>query len=822
MIPLAPSTVVPPRGSAHAEARPPRPQRSVRSAALALIALLVPLAAFAAGTTRAATSGLTLAGDLAGIVTDSTNRQPLAGADVTVRQNGQVVFRTTTDPFGRYLVHNLATGAYEVTVRFFGFAAVTRTVTISLNGGTTRAAFTMTPVAANLAAIQVVASTPIALDTRTGDQTFKQDDYHGSPLTTTSQILQQSIASSARAPTGEVHIRGQHAEYTYYIDGLPVPAGVSGSLNELFDPQVVRKIDFQTGGWDAEYGGKNIAIVNIQTHIPSGGFHANVSGYGGSFSADGQSLTASDNTGKFGFFVSGTRQETDMRREPVMGDTVTRVPINFHNYGLDTYGFGKAQFTPSSSDLVTLEVNGARTRFQVPFDSTVAQLNDSQTDVNSFFNLGYRHLFGAGEVTDENAPSELFVGTFYRHGSLNYVPGATDQPSLTYGTDTVTKYNVSEDRAFNTYGVKVDYSVRALPNLDLKFGTITSYTTGHENFQLTDPTGAHAPIQSISGLDGHDAGVYVQSAIHFGDRFEIRPGVRYDSHVAPFAGDQHQISPRLRINFFADPGNTVYAYYGRLFVPTNIEDLRSITYAAQQNQATTPTLPERDHYFEVGYIHRFPIGVVTKVSGYYKRSNPGIDDNTVPGSSITTSVNLNHVRITGLETVIEFRPTGPITGYVNASIIHAYGDPPVYGGFFFLAQPNNGFFDLDHDQRLSIVAGLTYARDRLYLSTTGIFGSGLTNGITPDSSVLTDQPGKPAISHYCTGLFCFNKPFKVPANYIQHVSAGYSFTIGTNVVRPEIFIDNVFNSRYLLKGAFFSGASVGRPRSAQFRMNLGI
>src|SRR5207245_11086833 len=45
-----------------------------------------------------------------------------------------------------------------------------------------------------------------------------------------------------------VPTRGKPAEYTYYVDGVPVPAGISGSLNELFDPEVVNQIDFQTGG----------------------------------------------------------------------------------------------------------------------------------------------------------------------------------------------------------------------------------------------------------------------------------------------------------------------------------------------------------------------------------------------------------------------------------------------------------------------------------------------------------------------------------------------------------------------------------------------
>ncbi len=108
-----------------------------------------------------------------------------------------------------------------------------------------------------------------AVDTRTGDQVFKQDEFQGSPTLTTSQIVQQAIAGAARAPTGEVHIRGQHAEYTYYIDGVPVPPGISGSLNELFDPTIADQINFQTGSWDAEYGGRNVAVINVTTRIPS-------------------------------------------------------------------------------------------------------------------------------------------------------------------------------------------------------------------------------------------------------------------------------------------------------------------------------------------------------------------------------------------------------------------------------------------------------------------------------------------------------------------------------------------------------------------------
>jgi len=73
-----------------------------------------------------------------------------------------------------------------------------------------------------------------------------------------------------------------------------------------------------------------------------------------------------------------------------------------------------------------------------------------------------------------------------------------------------------------------------------------------------------------------------------------------------------------------------------------------------------------------------------------------------------------------------------------------------------------------------------------------------------------------------TGLFDFNREVKVDPSAIFNFSAGYSFIAGASVLRPELYVENLFDKKYLLKGAFFSGASVGRPRSIQLRFNVGM
>ena len=770
---------------------------------LARAATILACLAGAASFARAAAP--TAEGDISGTVVDSVSGTPLSGGEVRIMQAGGTIAIATTDAFGRYVVHNLAAGTYAVEMRYLGYRAVTQDVTVAA-GRPTTVNFRLVPLPINLSAVEVKAAVPLAVDTRTGNQIFKQNDYHGAPTNTTSQILQQSIVGAARAPTGEVHIRGQHAEYTYYVDGVPVPAGISGSLNELFDPEVVNQIDFQTGGWDAEYGNKNTAVVNVNTRIPTGGFHLDASGYGGSFTANGQTLNLSTNAGKFGFFASGARQVTDMRREPVVFDTAANRVENFHNHGEDLFGFAKIQYVPSNRDVVNLDVNRSRTRFAVPFDSVEGIIDDHQQDVNGFVNLGWRHRFDAGTDAGAGRSSELFAAGFFRDGSLAYTPGLSDDPTFVFFPDT-THYILSEDRKFHTAGLKLDYTLQPHHGLEFKGGVLASYTGGHENFATVSKTGSPGPT-SDSDLKGSDVGVYAQTAIAPSDKWELRTGVRFDNHNAPFAGNRHQLSPRVKLSFFPDPGNTFWVYYGRLFLPTNVEDLRAITSDAQGGVAASPTLPERDDFYEVGYVHRFPLGIVTKLSAYHKRSSPGIDDNTVPGSAIVTSVNIQQVRVTGIEGVVEIRPRGPVSAYVNLALNHAWGDGAITGGFF-QSEPPSGNFDLDHDQRVSGVATVVYSAQGFYASATGIYGSGL---ITDDS---TNSPQG-------TGLFDFNKLHHVGPNFILNGSVGYTFAFGSIVVRPQVYIDNVLDKKYLLKGAFFSGASLGRPRTVQLRMNVGL
>ena len=149
------------------------------------------------------------AGVLTGTVRDSASGAPLRGASVRVSRGTVVVATVTTALDGRYIERGLAAGTYAVTATRIGYRPASRSVDVPTTGDVD---LTLAPGATHLAPVNVTAGAPVAIDLRNGDQTFQQQAWHGSPTTTTSQIVQQAIAGAARAPTGEVHIRGQQPQ----------------------------------------------------------------------------------------------------------------------------------------------------------------------------------------------------------------------------------------------------------------------------------------------------------------------------------------------------------------------------------------------------------------------------------------------------------------------------------------------------------------------------------------------------------------------------------------------------------------------------------
>jgi len=64
--------------------------------------------------------------------------------------------------------------------------------------------------------------------------------------------------------SGSLHVRDDHGNVQYRIDGVQLPENISG-FGQSIDTRFVDKVDFLTGALPAQYGLRTAGIVNIQT-----------------------------------------------------------------------------------------------------------------------------------------------------------------------------------------------------------------------------------------------------------------------------------------------------------------------------------------------------------------------------------------------------------------------------------------------------------------------------------------------------------------------------------------------------------------------------
>jgi len=761
-------------------------------------------------------------------VTDASDKTPIELAHVVLRRGNKFIGDAATNPAGQIRFRDVETGTYTMMVWFIGYA--TRIDTVTIDETHLQFDIALRPQEIKGEGVEVIAQRGFGtsqIDVKSANQVFEAETYHVPPTARVTNLIQETVMGAARAPTGEIHIRGMHGEFTYYVDGVPVPLGVFGGLNEVVDPKVIDRATFITGGFPAEYGGQMAAVVSLNNRVPTGAFHLDATTYGGSYlvfngtspfspghtsavgdtlgnrvgpfralNSNGQDLSVSDHIGKLGYFLSASRQETDRRIDSPVSDI-------FHDHGFDYFLYGKFDFILGDDAYLTANINYGKTYTQVPYDSLEGIASDLQNTTNAFQAVAYSRILNSNAEQESN----FYLGAYAREGGLVHTPGAVDSPNFQFAGDTTNSYLLAEDRSFTTLGVRSTFDKRLSHEFMYKVGLTFASTTGTEDFTSRDSM-QHPGPSILTDFAGSDFGVFAQTEWHPLEWTAFEVGVRYDQHIAPDVPMQNQVSPRIKWSFFMDEDNSVYLYYGKLFMPTNVEGLRSI--AINVSTSLTPTLPERDNFYEAVFTHVFPLGVRSKLAAYYKRSTPGLDDQTVGSSAIKTPINIALMRISGLELGLSYSDVNiPLSGYVNTALTHAYGSGAITGGF--LDVNNDGLAtDLDHDQRLSIVAGMNYQPQDWFVNLSGIYGSGLTNG---------NPEGLP----FKTGLFDFNNAQHTPPSWILNFAYGYTLHLaGGATIQPSIYVTNLLNHEHLIKGAYFSSASWEEPRNVVFKVSYHI
>ncbi len=738
-------------------------------------------------------------------IVEKSSNTPLQGVVITVRSANSLIAQSATNYFGKAVLKDLAAGKYDLATHFIGYKDFVQTVVI--DSSTNNIDIALEEKALELGAVVIEGhrenKVSTTIDITTGRQNFEGESYHATPKAGIITLIQENLAGASKAPTGEVHIRGQHGEFSYIVDGLQIPIGVFGGLNEIVDPIVISHITFYTSGFPAEFGGQIAGLIDIENKIPTGKFRLDASTYFGSYitstnenlgekvgsfksiNSNGQSISLSDHLGKLGYAVSASRQETNRRIDQP-------TPKLFNDHGFDYFGYSKFDYLLSPIDFLTMNLNYSETSTQVPYNPNIATLQDKQVSSNGFQTLSYFHTFSSLKEKESN----LFVGIINRQGSMNFLPDIFDSNPVYLGSDTITRYMVEQNRSFNTIGFKTKFDNALSHHFKYAIGFNYNYTTGKEDFRFFTAAGTHS--NNSSEYVGSDFGAFFQTELHPFEWTRFDLGLRYDIHNAPEESAQKAFSPRFKWNIFYDELTTLTFSYDKLFMPLNIESLGKVASLLGGNQAATKA--EQDNLYEIAVIRNWNNNINSKLAAFYKESSPGLDDQTLGSSTIRVNININQIKVTGLELALTYNDrVSPVSGFINTSIIHAYGQGPVSGGFLPITSGTNAF-DLDHDQRLSAVLGLNYQPENYFVNITANYSSGLSNF------------GKDI--QFKTGLFDMNTSGHTSPALIFDASFGYTFSLfADHTLEPSLYITNILDHPHLIKGAFFSGASYEERRN---------
>src|SRR5262245_54055273 len=126
---------------------------------------------------------------------------------------------------------------------------------------------------------------------------------------------------------GQLHVRGDHADLQYRLNGVIIPESISG-FGQTLDTRIIDSLSFLTGALPAQYGYRTADIVDITTK--SGANEGNGGDVGltaGSFGTLNPSFELHGSNGAWSGFFTGSYLESDIGIE---NPTPSRDAIHDH------------------------------------------------------------------------------------------------------------------------------------------------------------------------------------------------------------------------------------------------------------------------------------------------------------------------------------------------------------------------------------------------------------------------------------------------------------------------------------------------------------
>jgi outer membrane receptor protein involved in Fe transport len=677
-------------------------------------------------------------------------------AIVQVRdQEGNVVTQGVTNQAGEFTVTVPEVGTYSVSAVQEPYKSEFVVVKIGLE----RPA----PVALTLSvtqdiALEIVSSLP-AIQYKASSETYQLNRREIEALpkgnnTDVSDVL-LTVPGVIYGGLKQTHIRQDHANQQFRIDGIPIPDTVSGSFADIVPPRAWERADIILGGMEAQYGNKTAVIVDITSKSGTKPGSGSMQLFGGSNDTVNPSFEYGGAIGeKFRYYALNSFITTNRGLEPpTLGYT------NTHNQSEKNNTYLRGDYQQDNRNNFSWIYLNSVAKYQIPtrpnltanpdvlallppgFTPGASQNVDQfQKENNQYSQMVWRH--------DLDAANFFSLGLYFRRGEADFHTSADN--ALAYANDVNSAQTANQRRTAYTGGGRLDHTWVPDSQHLVKTGVQIDYTTASNTSQVfAFDTSTGAPAGPVLSLQASNRNIqsreelWVQDQWSPTDQWTFNLGVRAD--VIQGFYNEGQVSPRLGATYKLNQSNVLHAYYGRLFTPPNVEQIAFVnlntqnTTAAPDNPTGFNPRAERSHYFEVGSYHAVSRYATLELTAYYKLDHYMSDAGQFGSTPMLNFFAFQNGWKRGIDGALKVQFTDTLTGRGNV----AWGQCKGYGlqsGQYLLDNKvigdinSQGGVFCDHSQLMTSSAVMTYRLlEGTHVTGQMLYGSGLRTAVDADA-----------------------------------------------------------------------------------------
>lgn len=601
--------------------------------------------------------------------------------------------------------------------------------------------------------------------------------------------------------SGSIHVRDDHGNVQYRVNGVQLPESISG-FGQSIDTRFVESTEFITGALPAQFGLRTSGIVDIQTKEGQPANGGRIGVLVGSHDHVEPSAEFFGTQGAFNYYLSGSYVSNKLGVENPLPTTSA-----LHDRTNQAKSFGTLSYFLDDDTRLGLMFGTYNGRFQIPNNPDQqpaysiantpdsAQLDQRQRELNRFLVLSLQKSVG-----DLNYQ----LSGFHQYSELHYTPDPVGDLAYTGVASNTLRSNSAN-------GLQFDASYKLNDTHTLRTGlAYTRQTTHSDNsvgvFDLNDD-GTQASTVPRTIIDngsktGKLSSVYLQDEWHIGAPLTINYGVRFDK-VSAYV-DEQQWSPRVNVAYQLAKGTALHAGYSRYFTPPPQELAAQSSIDKYAGTSNAPEVPlsdnvksERTHYFDVGASHQISDALTVTVDAYYKKIRNMLDEGQFGQALILSPFNYDRGYAKGLELSAVYNQKN-WGSFLNVTTQKAEGSNIISGQSLFapdeLAYIANHYIHVDHDQTVTLSGGAHYHWGDSQISGDFLYGSGLR--MTPDDAA----PNSGHLPHYTTVNLALTHTWKATP-------------VGT--VEGRLALINAFDKSYLLRDG--SGVGVGAPQYGERR-----